>query len=440
MSPVPLLPSERDLLLRLLDTPTTGPLEEPETAPQLWQAQRSYAQAATHLGFAAVHHEAAAPERMHDERVPLAVRRAVATTPGFLDDQPNLVLRLGPPRPAAQTVMFNVHLDTVAGMATARFDGQRFHGRGAIDAKGPAVALLAGVRAAKARQPAIGDRVGVLIQAVSGEEGGAMGTFGTRVLVDHGFTGALNIFCEPTGLRYLPHCTAAMTARVTVAGRDSIDDRPERGHNASVLLGFLAQHLGLAMAPHAGEGTVCVAGLRTGPLHNRVYGTGELLVNLAYPVSEVGERMAATLESAFASGLVAFTERFEHTPHLVLTAREAGRITHLEWLKRGLPTLRSTQTWGHTLLGSTAGLAPWPDTEPAFTCDAIWMGEVADTFTAVLGPGDLADNNAHAAGEYADLAELEAFAGAVSDILVGFARQTATPNEATTNERTELRS
>lgn len=61
--------------------------------------------------------------------------------------------------------MFNVHLDTVSGCEPVAFDGTRFRGR-AIDAEGPAVALLAGIRAAIAAEPAIGTEVGVLIQAV----------------------------------------------------------------------------------------------------------------------------------------------------------------------------------------------------------------------------------------------------------------------------------
>ena len=56
--------------------------------------------------------------------------------------------------------MFNVHLDTVAGLEPVRLDGGRLYGRGAIDAKGPAVALLAGIRAALTSEPAVGHRAG----------------------------------------------------------------------------------------------------------------------------------------------------------------------------------------------------------------------------------------------------------------------------------------
>ncbi|QBI55533.1 M20/M25/M40 family metallo-hydrolase [Streptomonospora litoralis] len=427
MSAAALSEDDRDLLLHLLELPTAGFLETGTLAPppRLREAQDAYARAAARSGLAVVRHAAPEPGELQRPDVPSAVREAAAAHPGFLAAEPSLVLRLGPPRPRTHTAMFNVHLDTVSGWEPPRFTGERFHGRGAADAKGPAVALLAGVRAALRAEPSLGTDTGtgVLIQAVAGEEGGAMGTFGTRPLVEHGYVGRLNLFCEPTGLRYLPRSTAAMTARVRVTGRDAIDDRPERGHNATVLLGFLAQHLAGALSDAAADADpACVAGLCTGTRHNRVYGSGDLLLNLPYTDTESGRRRAAAVESALADGLDEFAARFSDTREYALSAADAARITRLEWLKRGLPALDCTDPWMHRLLQQDAQVAHRGADEPAFTCDAIWMHGVPGTSTAVLGPGDLAANNAHAAGEFADLAELESFAGAVARILVAFAR------------------
>src|SRR5699024_9013769 len=124
--------------------------------------------------------------------------------------------------------------------------------------------------------------------AVSGEEGGAMGTYGTRPLVEQGWVGRLNVFCEPTGLRALPRATASATARIRVDGTDSVDDNPDHGHNATALLGFLAQHLAAGLDSRHRSGRTCVAGLHTGRTHNRVHGTGELLLNLSYASSAEG--------------------------------------------------------------------------------------------------------------------------------------------------------
>lgn len=414
--------ADQALLLRLLRLPTAGPLETGTTdGVQLWQAQREYALAAAAIGFDVVHHAPATIADVTGVDVPSAVRDAVGD-PAFLAVQPNLVLRLGPSLPTVRTLMFNVHLDTVLGDGeTPGFDGARFTGRGAIDAKGQAVALLAGIRAAHVAEVAVGSDVSVLIQAVSGEEGGAMGTVGTRPLVRAGHYGRLNVFCEPTGLRYLPRASAAMTACVRVHGADAIDDRPDAGHNASVLLGFLAQHFAVATAAADLDCRPCIAGLHTGHSHNRVYGSGELLMNLAYETPGAAADIERWVTGTLHTGLAEFERRFADVGLLARTAAEAHAITSLRWRKRGLPCLRSSDSWAEALLAAAA-VPRWPEQEPGFTCDAIWMHGLADTCTVVFGAGSLERNNAHAAGEYAELAELDAYADAVARIVTVFAR------------------
>ncbi|MEU0192434.1 M20/M25/M40 family metallo-hydrolase [Streptomyces afghaniensis] len=424
-APVRLTPADHDLLLDLLGTPTAGPLETGTDGPavRLWEAGRAYAAAASTIGLKVLRHAPPDPAALRRDDVPLTVREA-AHDETFLASQPSLVLRLGPELPRQDTVMFNVHLDTVAGWWPARFDGRRFTGRGAVDAKGPAVALLAGIRAARAAEPALGSRVGVLVQAVAGEEGGAMGTFGTRPLVEDGFTGGLNLFCEPTGHRFLPRSTASMTALVRVAGKDAVDDRPEAGHNATVLLGHISHYLARILPPRIGDGRVCVAGLHTGERHNRVYGTGRLLLNLTYGSRSAGRAAETALEQALREALADFTSGAARTPDLARTASDATRITSLHWYKRGLPALdgRGRAPWAEELLERHAGLVCWPDEEPAFTCDAIWMADVPGSYTAVFGPGDLDTNHAHAPGEYVDLDALDRYADEIARILVARVR------------------
>jgi acetylornithine deacetylase/succinyl-diaminopimelate desuccinylase-like protein len=423
--PARLTPADHDLLLDLLGTPTAGPLETGTEGPdvRLWEAGRAYAEAAATLGLRVLRHAPPEPAALLRDDVPSTVRMA-AQDETFLASQPSLVLRLGPELPLRDMVMFNVHLDTVAGWWPARFDGRRFTGRGAIDAKGPAVALLAGIRAARAAEPALGSRVGVLIQAVAGEEGGAMGTFGTRPLVEDGFTGGLNLFCEPTGHRFLPRSTASMTALVRVEGEDAVDDRPDAGHNATVLLGHISSHLARALPPRIGDGRVCVAGLHTGERHNRVYGTGRLLLNISYGSRPAGRAAEAALEEALREALTDFASGTAGIPDLARTAADATRITSLHWHKRGLPALdgRGRAPWAEDLLERRAGLVRWPDEEPAFTCDAIWMADLPDSYTAVFGPGDLDTNHAHAAGEYVDLDDLDRYADEIARILVARVR------------------
>ncbi|WP_433700321.1 M20/M25/M40 family metallo-hydrolase [Nocardiopsis sp. CA-288880] len=416
---------ERSLLMRLLAAPTAGPLETGAAgpAPRLWEAQRDYARAAGRLGFRVVRHAPADPADLEAPGVPETVREAAAD-PGFLACQPSLVLRLGPDAvPRERTVMFNVHMDTVAGGPAPSFDGEVFRGRGAVDAKGPAVALLAGVRAALERSPALGRDTAVLVQAVAGEEGGAMGVLGTRPLVGLGHTGRVNVFCEPTSGRFLTRSTASMTARVSVRGDDAVDDRPHSGHNASVLLGFLAQRMGRALDAHARNGAVCVAGLHTGTLHNRVYGSGDLLLNLSYADARAGRTLEEAVRGAFDTALAEFGSAFADTALFARTAADARRLTRLDWPKRGLPVLDDRDRWGHDLL-RRAGVPAWPAGEPAFTCDAIWMADVPDTCTVVLGPGDLDADGAHGDDERVRLSDLDGYADTVARLLTAFTDDT----------------
>ncbi|TDB90712.1 M20/M25/M40 family metallo-hydrolase [Actinomadura sp. KC216] len=422
--------ADQRLLLDLLRLPTAGPLETgPGSECRIGEAQSRYAEAAAGFGMRVVHDGPADPSVLAREGVPRTVTDAAGDDPvAFLEAQPNLVLRLGPELPPENVVMFNVHLDTVAGDLPVRLAGKRIEGRGAIDAKGPAVALLAGIRAACEREPSLGRTTGVLVQAVAGEEGGAMGVYGTRPLVEAGHYGRLNVFCEPTGLLALARATASMTARISVAGNDAVDDEPARGHNATVLLGFLAQHLARRLGGADGadggdgrDGAVCIAGLHTGHRHNRVYGSGELLVNLSYGSTAAARRLERTMAAEIRQGLAEFNAAFAGVPLLAETAAAARVITGLRWDKRGLPALRSSDTWAERFL-LEAGIPAWPASKPAFTCDAIWMADVPGTHTVVFGPGELGRNNAHAAGEYAELGELERFAEAVARILTRFAQ------------------
>lgn len=423
--PVRLSRADRDLLLHLIGLPTAGPMETGPDAepPRLREAQTAYAEAAAALGFEVVHHAAPDPEWLARPDVPAQVRDMARRVAGFLDSQPSMVLRLGGGQPPARTLMFNVHLDTVAGGEPPRLADDRFHGRGAVDAKGPAVALLAGLRAAAARVPGLGTDVGVLVQAVAGEEGGAMGVFGTRPLVEQGWTGRINVFCEPTRGLLVPRATAAATARIAVAGTDSIDDHPEAGHNATVLLGFLAQHLARRLPGAVDGGRVCVAGLHTGTVHNKVYGTGALLLNLAYRTAAAGRAQEEALTRELRAGTEEFAAAFAGLPDFARTARDARRITELTWVKRGLPALDSRDPWAERLL-TRAGLTYAPPDAPACTCDAIWTHALPNAHTVVYGPGDLDANGAHAAGEYVDTRDLEHYADGIASLVAGFASAT----------------
>src|SRR5580704_13274612 len=92
------------LLCELLRCPTVTPLESGEP-PAILEAQRLYAAYAGKLGLQVALHASPSGEVLEDPVVPLAVRNAARRMGGrYLECQPNLVLRLGPPRPLAHTI------------------------------------------------------------------------------------------------------------------------------------------------------------------------------------------------------------------------------------------------------------------------------------------------------------------------------------------------
>ena len=411
--------ADQRALLELLAIDTTTPMET-GTASDIPAAQQWLAQHAAAIGFETVHF-AAAGDPGSGREVPRSVREHLAAHgPAFLAWQPNLVLRLGPDRPPGRTLAFNVHMDTVAPFLTPRLAGGTVHGRGVADAKGLGVAVLAGVRAALARDPGVGERISVVLQSPAGEEGGAMGVYGTRALTSAGYVGGLNVVCEPTGFRALARSTASMTARLEVVGVGATDDEPERGENATLLLSWLAVDLARSLSgPVAAQGgRLCVAGIETGHSHNRVFGTGHLLVNLAYGDGPTGRAFERLVTDWFHDAIARFSATFREVAIGRATAAAAARVARLRWEKTGLPVLnRRVDALGRLL--TRAGIDPAPPKARAFTCDAMWFQDLpGDVF--ILGPGGLGENGAHTAEEHLGEHDLARFAGMVSDLCRAF--------------------
>jgi len=414
---------DTELLLELLRTPTTTPIETGRPS-QIPAAQRLLAERAAHLGFEIVLHEPPPIGALDEPDIPLGVLEAAESMgrEEFLACQPNMVLRLGPERGRDRTLMTNAHLDTVGGEVSVGVRDGVISGRGAVDMKGPAVAVFAGIRAALYVRPDLSDRVTVLAQLVAGEEAGAMGTYGTRVLVRGGLIGRLNVFAEPTGGQYFDACTASMTARVRVRGTGSTDDAPEAGENATLLLGHIATQLASCLdgvTARAG-GKLCVGGLSTGTMHDRVYGEGDLLVNLAYPSAAAAVMLEQELEQAVRGACAAFADRFAGIALARRTALAAEHICRVEWLKRGLPPLAGRDPELEPRL-ARIGIERVPESRASerFTCDAIWCSP-ADGYTIVFGPGRLGENGAHSSREHVCRPDLERYASALARLLLDF--------------------
>ncbi|WP_432134834.1 MULTISPECIES: M20/M25/M40 family metallo-hydrolase [unclassified Streptomyces] len=416
-----------DWLTELMAVDSVSPLEGGPLDGAA-RAQRVFLAGAAERGFTTVLHQSPAPELLERPEVPAPVREAAGRDlPGFLAGQPSVVVGFGSPQPEERRLVVNFHVDTVGPHVPPRLEGRVLHGRGAVDDKGPGIAAAVGVAAAFAEDPGLDGRVEVQIASVPGEEGGAMGTYGTRALVDAGYTGRLMVFAEPTGSTFMDGCTAAMTPLITVHGEDSTDDHPGDGHNATVLLGFLADFLSRRLGPlaHGMGAKLCVSGLHTGTAHNRVYGDGRLLLNIAYPTTEQAELLAASLEVLIEEARTEFAQLHAHDPFNRRTVRDWRRVVRLDWLKQGLPTLRNRDPEAELVLSEAGfvrhdGLADGS----AFTCDAIWAPGPG-RYVAACGPGRLDANGAHTPGEFVDLDDLDAYAQRVKDLVHAFAARVA---------------
>jgi acetylornithine deacetylase/succinyl-diaminopimelate desuccinylase-like protein len=413
-------------LVDLVAAPTVSPLEERSTdAGCVTAAQRIFVDGATARGFR-LRRWASPPAAVLDrDGVPVPVRDAARPDPArFLGEQPSVVVGLGGDHlPRDRRLVINFHIDTVGPHLPPRLDGRTLHGRGAVDAKGPGVAAAVGVAAAFAQCPELGERLEVALASVPGEEGGAMGCYGTRWLVESGVTGRLMVFAEPTGGRVLDACSAAMTPLFSVHGVDATDDHPYDGHNATLALGWLATRLAAELGPLAQRlgAKFCLAGVRTGDLHNRVYGAGELRCNLAYYDAEAASQLERAVERVAVAAGAELAERFAGNPVAARLVADWPGVMRLSWLKRGLPPLANRDPVMEAVL-ARAGLHRHDGVADgtAFTCDAIWAGGPG-RYVVVCGPGRLDGNGAHTPHELVELDELEEYATRVRDLVFAFA-------------------
>ena len=160
-----------------------------------------------------------------------ATRDELAAHPAFCDDglpvetRINVVGRWRAPgrRVGARSIVLNGHLDVVspgnealwsASPWSGRIEHGRVYGRGACDMKaGVATALFA---VAALRRLGLTPGADVLVETVSGEESGGVGTLTT---IARGYRADAAVILEPTSLKLCPVQAGALTFRLTVRGR-----------------------------------------------------------------------------------------------------------------------------------------------------------------------------------------------------------------------------
>lgn len=409
-------------LTKLLSIDTVTPMET-SSASCIAQANDLFIGWATSLGMELVF---CGPGNITcgDPMVPKKVNELCLANPDFLAWQPHAVLAVGNGS-KERTLMFNFHMDTVSPHLPAYQQDDCVYGRGAVDNKGPGLAVLAAIEEIINTHPEILHDMRLIIQVVSGEEGGAMGVFGTRYLCEQGHCGVLNVFVEPTGDGYFDASTTSMTFEIRMDGKGSTDDFPERADNASLIIAFIAQEMAQQLSAPLSELNVkmTLAGIHTGLHHNRVYGSGYCLFNFSYRSAEIGLSVADLVEDAYSMAISRFNKVFSNLHPFSLSSERLHATCSARWLKRNLPVLNNRSPAMEQVL-SAADIHRHSCNSQAFTCDAMWA-QKDDAYSVVWGPGSLAENGAHTADEHVRLKDLESYTRAVHKLIINFSRCTS---------------
>ncbi|MGZ2409227.1 M20/M25/M40 family metallo-hydrolase [Rhizobium ruizarguesonis] len=394
-----------NFLEQLLSINTVSPLETGVTA-DIPHAMDEFAKQARSIGFEVAFY---GPAEIANE-VPIKVKQLHSELgEAFLTSQPSMVLTLGTLERDQPSIMFNFHMDTVGPHLPVYVASDKVFGRGAADNKGPGVALLAAVEHWLGGRGSKQDAPTVLIQCVSGEEGGAMGIYGTLPLVQKGYYGSLNVFMIPSNEGYFDCSTASMTVEIAVDGQGSTDDFPEDGDNATLLLSSLTAEMSVALSVMCVRENIklTIAGLNTGSMHNRVYGTGTVLLNFSYRSVEAARHLEDAFDDIFHAALNHIKTRYGQDHFFARTAKNCESVTKYSWLKKGLPVLSNRSALWESKL-ALADINRHVSEEDTFTCDAMW-GNIPGAYSIMFGPGDLLSNGAHTANEHIGIGEIDAY-------------------------------
>lgn len=402
-----------ELLLKLASINTVSPMETGQPS-YLAQANAVYAEAAVAAGMQVLYQ---GPGVLSDVAPLSVLRRRDTMGEDFLNNQPCLVLGSGNWQDTPRTMMFNFHMDTVGPHLPVHFSNGTFYGRGVADNKGPGVAVLAAIAAWKRRYANNTRAPGLLIQCVGGEEGGAMGVYSTRWLMQQGYYGSLNLFVIPSEMKYFDESTTSMTAELQFNGQGSTDDAPSAGDNATLVLAALIQSIARYLAKPLEEISVkmTVAGMHTGDMHNRVYGQGRALFNFSYRSQATGRQTEALFTQALDLAKQQFIAEFSGFPLFKRSADTLEKTLQSIWLKKDLPVLNNRNAKWENVLTQT-DIMRHSDSTSTFTCDAMW-GQRSDCYTIMFGPGSLAHNGAHTEHEHLSLTVLNEFSAAIFRLL-----------------------
>ena len=312
-------------------------------------------------------------------------------------DRPNVIARI-PGRDSSRRVVLEAHTDTVSikGMSIAPFDPRiedgKLYGRGSCDTK----AGLAGMMHALAslHERGLQPPCEVWLAAVVDEEYSFRGV----VKLCEGLTAHAAIVAEPTSLRAVIASKGVLRWRILVHGRAAHSGKPHLGinainHMARIILALEEDHQRLAVKVHPllGPATVNVGVVRGGVQVNFVPATCAIEIDRRLLPGETVDAVLAHYQ------LLLDDLKEQHptlqaemeTPMLTDEALETDAASPVAKLASTLLAER----------GLDAGLQGVP-----FGSDASKLSRQGVP-SIVFGPGSI--DQAHAAVEYVDIAEVE---------------------------------
>ena len=324
-----------------------------------------------------------------------------------------LAVREGGP---GRTVVLNGHLDTVGveGMAepfTARTDGGRMLGRGACDMKGG----LAGLVVAAENLAAAGAPGRLVVALVADEEDASLGA--AAVIEALGVGGVRPDVCliaEPTWLGLAVAHRGYAVVRAGLQGRAAHSSLPGQGVDVLEPLGGLlvavaARDRVLRRAPAhplLGHGSLMATVARGGSAPFTVAAQAETLIERRTLPAETAAAALAEVRGLL-DGVTAGVPGLGSTAELVL-ARDA-------WQADGSGPAAELMDLLTAALPAAGAAPPGRTGAPYWMESALW--QAAGIPAVVCGP---AGGGLHAAGEWADLAQLRRYPVAVADAVGRF--------------------
>jgi hypothetical protein len=189
-------------LIALIDI-NTSPPEAGGAPSRIERAQDLYAFLAEGLGMRTVF-SSQSSQNARTEHINTKAR--------WLLNQPHRVFEIGK-GDVQHTLMFNFHMDTLgphlAHQVKDSEHGKLLIGRGVLDAKGPAIALLAAVAQISEQRPEIFEHIRIVIQMLGSAKDCAMSAQNTITLVELGLYGHLNVFMQANDARHFESITHA---------------------------------------------------------------------------------------------------------------------------------------------------------------------------------------------------------------------------------------